>query len=233
MSAAPPVEVDLHVWTLDVDADERARLARFLSEDEAARANRLVFEHDRARFVVARGRMREILGSATGRAPATLRFSYAKHGKPSLGGSAPRFNLSHSQAIAALALTKAHEIGVDVEHVRPLKEDIAGRFFSKRENALLRALPQSEQLGGFFRCWTRKEAIVKAIGEGLSHPLDSFDVSLRADEPAAVERFEGETAAAWQLAHFEPAQAYVGAIACRTGGPALKIRLAQPTPQPT
>jgi 4'-phosphopantetheinyl transferase len=154
-----------------------------------------------------------------------LRFSYAKHGKPSLGDGAPRFNLSHSHAIAALAVTQAHEIGVDVEQLRPLKEDIAGRFFSTRENALLRALPQREQLGAFFRCWTRKEAIVKAIGEGLSHPLASFDVSLAAGEPAVVERFEGEAADAWQLAHFEPASGTVGAIACRTGGPALKITL--------
>jgi 4'-phosphopantetheinyl transferase len=228
MSAASPVEVELFVWTLDVDADERARLMRFLSEDETARANRLVFAQDRERFVVARGRMREILARAMGCAPAALEFTYSAHGKPSLGGRARQFNLSHSHAIAALAVTQANEIGVDVEHVRPLKEDVAGRFFSDREKAALRALPESEQLAAFYRCWTRKEAIVKAVGEGLSHTLTSFDVSLKADEPAVVERFEGAAAGAWQLAHFEPAQDYVGAIAGRTGGRPLKVTLKRP-----
>ena len=230
MSAAPTVEVDLYIWTLDVDADERARLSAHLSDDETARAARFVFEHDRNRFIAARGRMREILARAVKRPPSDLKFSYSAHGKPSLGSNPLRFNLSHSNAIAALVATRDYEIGVDVEHVRPLKEDVAGRFFSPRENAVLRALPEREQLGGFYRCWTRKEAIVKAIGEGLSHPLDSFDVSLKAGDTAIVERFEADDDAkqAWRLMHFEPAPDYVGAVACRTGGAAIEVRRRRP-----
>jgi 4'-phosphopantetheinyl transferase len=227
MTAGPAITVDLWTWTLDVDDAERGRLYAYLSEDEAARASRFVFERDRQRFIVARGRLREVLAHVVGVKPATLRFDYAAHGKPSLAAfSDVRFNLSHSEALAALAVSRAGvEIGVDVEHVRPLKEDIAERFFSRREAATLRALPESEQVDAFFRCWTRKEAIVKAIGEGLSHALDSFDVTLTAHAPAIVERFAGESDAphVWRLAHFDPAPGYVGAVACRTGGAAITV----------
>jgi 4'-phosphopantetheinyl transferase len=159
-------------------------------------------------------------------APGALQFSYSPYGKPSVVATTVRFNLSHSHTIAALALTRDYEIGVDVEQVRPIKEDISGRFFSPRENAALSALPEQEQTGAFFRCWARKEAIVKAIGEGLSHPLDSFDVSIGVNQPAVVERFEGEADARkiWRLAHFEPAPGYAGAVACRTGGAPICIR---------
>jgi 4'-phosphopantetheinyl transferase len=225
--AAPPIDVDLWVWSLDVDKSERRRLAAFLSDDETARAARFVFERDRHRFIVGRGRLREILARELGEQPTALRFSYAAHGKPSLPAHADfHFNLSHSEALAALGVARA-EIGVDVERVRPFKEDVAERFFSRREAATLKALPASEQLDAFYRCWARKEAIVKAIGEGLSHPLDSFDVTLTADAPAVVERFQGEADAAnvWRLIHFDPAEGFAGAVACRTGGADLRLRL--------
>lgn len=226
MSAGPPIDIDLWVWPLDVEGDERGRLHALLSEDEKARAARFVFERDRHRFIVARGRLRGVLAGVLGTKPSALRFDYAAHGKPSLAGvDGLHFNLSHSEALAALGVTRGPEIGVDVEHVRPLKEDIAARFFSERETATLRGLPESEQVDAFFRCWTRKEAIVKAIGEGLSHSLDSFDVTLRADQPALVERFAGEADAprVWRLVHFDPAPGYAGAIACRTGGAAINV----------
>jgi 4'-phosphopantetheinyl transferase len=129
--------------------------------------------------------------------------------------------------LGALAVSREREIGVDIEAVRPIEDDIAGQYFSPREVAALRALPESEHLAAFYRCWTRKEAIVKAIGEGLSHPLTSFDVSLGPATPAIVERFEGEPDAAgvWRLANFEPASGYAGAVACRTAGAALALRL--------
>lgn len=223
--ASPPINVDLWVWSLDVDDAERGRLAKFLSEDEAARAARFVFERDRQRFVMGRGRLREILAREIADRPWALRFAYAAHGKPSLLTTpALHFNLSHSEALAALAVSRHAGIGVDIEFARPLKEDIAQRFFSPREVAVLKALPEEDQAAAFFRCWTRKEAVVKAVGEGLSYSLDSFDVTLSADAPAAVERFEGEAdAGVWRLAHFEPSPGYAGAVACRTGGAALRI----------
>jgi 4'-phosphopantetheinyl transferase len=221
---ATAITVDLWTWTLDVDDAERGRLYAYLSEDEVARAARFIFDRDRQRFIVARGRLREILAQVVGAKPAALRFDYASHGKPSLTGGGVKFNLSHSETMAALGVS-THELGVDIEHVRPLKEDIAARFFSAREVAVLRALPEGAQLDAFFRCWTRKEAIVKAVGDGLSHALDTFDVTLTADRPAVVERFEGEADArqVWRLAHFDAGAGYLGAVACRTGGAALYV----------
>lgn len=227
MSTVAPIEVELWVWSLDVDEAERGRLFAYLSEDEVARALRFVFDRDRHRYIVARGRMRQVLSGIVGATPAALRFSYSSHGKPSLSavGAPLHFNLSHSDGLAALGVSHTREIGVDVEHERPLKEDIAERFFSRGEVAALSALPEGEQLAAFYRCWTRKEAVVKAIGEGLSRPLDSFDVTLDAGA-ARLLRMEGETDGpkAWQLTHFAPAPEFAGAVACRTGGGALAVK---------
>ena len=218
------VDVELWVWPLDIGADERGRLFAYLSDDEVARAERFVFDRDRHRYIAARGRMREVLARLLGTTPAELRFAYSSHGKPSLP-VALHFNLSHSEGLAALGVSRTHELGVDVEHVRPLKEDIAERFFSRAEVATLRALPEHEQLDAFYRCWTRKEAVVKAIGEGLSRPLDSFDVTLGA-QSARLLRMDGERdgPSVWQMAHFAPATGFEGAVACRTGGGALVVK---------
>jgi 4'-phosphopantetheinyl transferase len=216
------VEVALHIWPLDVGEDERARLFELLSADERARASRFVFERDQKRFAVARGRLRELLAEATGVKPASIAFATSAHGKPALVSGDLTFNLSHAGGLAALGIAREHAIGVDIEEVRPLKEDVAGRFFSAREVSALRALPAAEQVGAFYRCWTRKEAIVKAIGDGLSHPLDTFDVTIGLE--AKVERFEGERdASLWQLQHFDPAPGFAGAVACRTGGAILRL----------
>jgi len=219
-----PVEVELWVWPLDVGADERGRFFAMLSDDEVARAERFVFERDRHRYIAARGRMREVLARLLGATPADLRFDYSSHGKPSLPLGL-HFNLSHSEALAALGVSRTHQLGVDVEHVRPLKEDIAERFFSQAEVTALRALPEDEQLEAFYRCWTRKEAVVKAIGEGLSRPLDSFDVTLD-PQSARLLRMAGEQGgpSVWQMAHFAPAPEFQGAVACRTGGGALVVK---------
>lgn len=219
-----PVAVDLWVWPLDVDDAERGRLAAFLSQEEAARAQHFVFAKDRERFIVAHGRLREILGRQLKCSPGDVTFTVSAHGKPTLAGQALHFNLTHSEGLAAV-VTADLELGVDIEFVRPLKDDVAKRYFSRREIASLAALPADDQLSGFYRCWTRKEAIVKAIGEGLTRALDSFDVSVAADQAAVVERLEGEADASrrWRLMHFEPALSFVGAIACRTGGAQLAI----------
>lgn len=221
------IDVDLWVWSLEVDGRELQQLATILSDDEKTRAGRFVYDRDRRRFVVARGTLRKLLAPLFGVPPAAIVFAYAAQGKPSVPAAPSlHFNLSHSENLAALAVSRQREIGVDIEHVRALKEDVAERFFSAREVTALRAMPADRQLEAFYRCWTRKEAIVKAIGEGLSHALDSFDVTLGADAPAAVERFAGEADASrvWRLAHFDPAPGYMGAVACRTGGAALSVR---------
>lgn len=218
--------IDLWSWRLALDDGEIERLAALLSPDERARARRFVFDRHRMRFVAARGRLREILGGIVGRAPEDLVFSYGEHGKPALAGiaDAPHFNLSHSEDIAVLAVA-SRELGADVEMIRPLQEDVAGRFFSDAEIAALQALPAADRRAGFYRCWTRKEAVIKALGSGLSLPLKTFDVSV--GEEARLTRLHGSPDAArgWCLAHLEPAPGYVGALACETGGLKPKVRV--------
>ncbi len=167
------------------------------------------------RFVVARGLLRELLGKYLQQAPHGLEFSYGKHGKPSLsGGNASSglcFNLSHLAGIAVYAIARERNLGIDVEHVRPESagEAIAKRYFSAREVSDLRTLPPEARAEGFFHCWTRKEAYLKATGMGLQIPLDSFAVSLLPEKPA---QFLGGVAPRWHLAAYHPAEGYVAAV---------------------
>lgn len=183
----------MHVWRVSLEQTPEVyeALWQTLSSDERARAERFRFEKDRTRFVVARGALRSILSRYVGLHPARLSFAYGAQGKPELAGltthSTLRFNLSHAGAAALCAVTEGREIGVDVEFIREdfASMEIAERFFSPREVAALQELPQQARTRAFFNCWTRKEAYIKALGEGLSCPLDSFAVSL-AEEDAAT-----------------------------------------------
>lgn len=215
-----PVTIALHFWRL-TDAETADTLARHLSKDEAARAARFVFEKDRIAYRIGRGRLREILGAATGQAPGALGFSYGSHGKPFLPGG-PAFNLSHSDGLACLAIA-ARVLGADIEAHREIEEGVAERFFSPQEFATLSALPPEEWTPGFFRCWTRKEAVVKAMGDGLSIPLDRFDVTLRPGEPARMTRLDPAhgALAGWRLAHLDLGPGMAGALAMETGGDTL------------
>jgi 4'-phosphopantetheinyl transferase len=146
-----------------------------------------------------------------------VQFVYSAHAKPSLPGGQLAFNLSHSQQVALFAFCRETAVGVDVEQIRPMPdgEEIAARFFSADDNARFLAVPPAQRDLAFFNCWTRKEAFIKAIGEGLSHPLDLFDVTLQPGEPARILRLHGraELAARWSLTHLEPAPGFVGALA--------------------
>jgi len=200
-----------------MDRDEKvlAQLETTLSLEEKARADRFHFVNDRNRFVVARGLLRELLGGYLHQAPAGLEFSYGRHGKPVLsGGNVSRglcFNLSHSSGLVVYAMARDRNLGIDVEHVRAdsTGEDIARRYFSAREVSELRVLPPEARGEGFFHCWTRKEAYLKATGMGLQIPLDSFSVSLLPDMPA---QFLGGVEACWHLAAYHPADGYVAAV---------------------
>jgi 4'-phosphopantetheinyl transferase len=153
--------------------------------------------------------------------PGTLRFCYSEYGKPGLdqefGGDENSFNLSHSNALGLLAVTRHRAVGVDIEHIRPdlADEQIARRFFSSREVQSLIALPAEVQKEAFFNCWTRKEAYIKAIGEGLSMPLDQFDVSLSPDEPANLLATRPDPAQAlqWKLYSLYAGYGYAAAMA--------------------
>jgi len=212
---------DVHVWRIELEQPEDV-LENFrstLESDELQRAGRFHFEKDRRHFVVARGFLRTVLGRYLNVKAAALRFSYSGYGKPALNGehknSRLRFNMSHSHGVALLALTEDKQIGVDVEFIRAdfASEEIAQRFFSRVEVDCFNALSKEEQVAAFFRCWTRKEAYIKATGLGLSYPLDAFDVTLAPGEQAALLRAEDDDATRWSLIDLFAGKDYAAALA--------------------
>lgn len=224
----PLPDDEVHIWRawLDQPSEVVQELHEVLDGDERGRAERFRFERDRRRFVVGRGRLRLILGRYLSAAPADLRFAYGAHGKPTVAGAADGrplcFNVSHSDALAVYAVTRGRQLGVDVEAVRPMPdaEQLAARFFSPRENAAWRALGPGDKPAAFFRCWTRKEAFLKATGQGLAQPLDAFDVTLAPEAPARLLYVAGdpEAAARWTLRDLAPAAGYVAALAVEGQG---------------
>jgi 4'-phosphopantetheinyl transferase len=208
---------EIHVWRAFLDRGEAMlrRLEATLSSDEKARATRFSFERDRNAFVVTRGVLRELLGRYTGRSAADVEFDYNLHGKPFLREISVdlpvEFNISHSHGVALLGFAVGRQLGIDVELVRPNRanDDVAERYFSPREVAELRALPLSLRVEGFFRCWTRKEAYIKARGEGLRIPLESFSVGLTPGQP---ERLESADSDSWCLCSVNPGPTFAAAL---------------------
>jgi 4'-phosphopantetheinyl transferase len=216
---------ELHVWQarLDPSRDQVARLRASLSPDERKRAARFRFDRDRDRYVVGRGLLRRLLSSYVGIGAAELSFVYGPYGKPLLANSELWFNLSHSGAVALFAFSTAGEVGIDVELDAPAfaRERIAERFFSPAEVRALRSLPSELQGHAFMACWTRKEAFIKARGDGMSLALDSFDVSLTPGSPAALLRTEwsADEPGQWRLGDVsDPDRGYVAAVALRGNG---------------
>ncbi len=213
---------EVHVWRASLEQPEAVcrKLQATLSADEFERAARFQFEKHRRRFVVARGVLRDILGRYLGVAATGITFEYEAHGKPKLASvNHPEnfsFNLSHAEELALCAVVRGHALGVDVEHVHPISdaEQIARRFFSEREAEQFCALPQEHRQIAFFNCWTRKEAFIKALGEGLSHPLNRFEVAFLPGELAALlhTRPDPQEAGRWSMFAFEPATDYAGAL---------------------
>jgi 4'-phosphopantetheinyl transferase len=212
--------VELTPVRLEAPAGEIDRLFAILSDDEKARARRFATEVLRTRFTVARATLRTLLGRRLERDPRSLVFAYGERGKPSLPGVS--FNLSHSGALAVYAIADAEvELGVDVEEIRPMRDmnGIARRFFAPGEADTLAALPEALQTEAFFRCWTRKEAYVKARGDGIIAALDRFEVTFHPDHPPALLHIDGDAAAAaeWHVHHFVPAPGYVAALVVPRG----------------
>ena len=231
-AAFPPLAgAEVHVWAAPLELPE-ARLAvivAMLSPDEQVRAARFHFERDRGRFIAGRGFLRALLGRYLQTEPAQLQFSYSPRGKPSLAAPANNglhFNLAHSDALALLAVTRACPVGVDVERINPLRdaEGITERFFSPRESAALKALPADQKPAAFFNLWTRKEAWLKATGDGISEFLSKSEVSFLPDEPARFLSILGDTqaAAAWTLEDLKPAEGFKAALAAPVQGVHLR-----------
>jgi len=180
----PPNEVQL--WRAEIDhlCAEEARWQKVLSAEEKNRASRFHFPADRQRFAASRALLRIILSGYLNLDPSTIAFAYSSKEKPSLAepqmASGLTFNVSHSAGVALFAFAREREIGVDIEQVRSTSDldGIARRFFSAAEQRQFFAFPPDEKIRAFYRCWTRKEAYIKATGDGLSLPLSQFDVSL-------------------------------------------------------
>lgn len=223
---------EIHVWCAPLklaDADLE-QLQPALCEDELERAGRYHFQRDRDRFIVCRARLRSILARYLNLEPAGLRFRYGPQGKPALdlppGIKGIEFNVSNSQDLALFAIALGREVGVDLECVRPMEDlqQIAERFFAPEESREILGLPANQRLAAFFNCWTRKEATIKAMGTGLSFPLDRFRVSLLPQQPAELLAFDGDSrlAGKWWLASADPAPGYVGAVASQGQTPLLR-----------
>ncbi len=213
----------IEVWLarLDLDARQVGQCANLLSRDEQLRAERYHFERDRRRFTVTRGILRTLLGAHLEMAPAAITFGYAENGKPFIADHASpiHFNASHAHERALYAISKSCALGVDIEY---LNRDIdtnglARRFFSPRECAGLKLIPEPARKRAFFACWTRKEAVIKATGEGLALPLDQFEVTAAPDTAPQILDFTAATQQipGWILYTADVGGDYVATVAAR------------------
>jgi 4'-phosphopantetheinyl transferase len=225
-------EDEVQLWQIDLAAvaEGEKRWEQILSSDERARAASFHFSQDRQYFTATRALLRMLLGSYVDSDPTELVFHYSENEKPLLSpspsGIAVEFNVSHSGTIALVAFARGRALGVDVERIRENSdhEAIARRFFSEEEQRQLAALNPSERHRAFFRCWTRKEAYIKAQGTGLSTPLRQFDVSLQpGDEKALLcTRPDSAEVARWSLRDVPVAEGYVAALCVQGHGWHLK-----------
>ena len=221
-SGITPTNDEAHVWCVNLDLPPSAtsELFKILTPDEQQRADQYKFERGRTRFITARSMLRRLLGNALQQDPSALTFRYTERGKPELtvaGEGQLRFNVSHSDALALIALTRSHAVGVDLERIRPVTyvREIADRFFTDRESAALALLPEAEQTTAFFNLWTRKEAWLKATGDGIAEALKRVEVSFLPAEPACILDIAGSPKGAteWTLMDLKPAEGFTGALA--------------------
>jgi 4'-phosphopantetheinyl transferase len=191
---SPLTEQAVQIWRVNLSrtVDGLQSLRKWLSDDERRRAASFRFDVDSDRFIAARGALRQVLAGYLKCGPSEVEFGYGKFGKPELAGQPPgyplEFNLSHSQDEALIAVTIGHRVGVDLEQIRPLNDlkGMAQASFSPLECEALARLEANEQVLAFFRAWTRKEALLKALGTGFSISSKEFEVSLAPEEPARL-----------------------------------------------
>ena len=216
---------EVHVWRARLDAPWSWTLDEALSLEDRTRADRFRFESDRRKFCVARASLRLILGRYLKIRPGKLQIDTGDYGKPYFADAKAsqglRFNLSHSHQLALIAIARDREVGVDVEYVRGnfVTDEVAGHFFSPAEAEQLRALPAEVKTQSFFNCWTRKEAYIKARGEGLHCQLDQFDVSLTPGSPAMLlnNRLDTNEVTRWSFRDLFPAPGYASTLAIERG----------------
>lgn len=224
--------IEVVVLGLDVATDAFRASAALLSGAERDRASSFAFDSDRRRFTIARAGLRTLLAARLGLTPEAVELTYGKNGKPALASeqaeSGLRFNVSHAANVAAYAFSFGQDIGVDVENIREVAnaDGIAARFFSARENQAYHTLDPEDKPLGFLNCWTRKEAFIKATGQGLAQRLDAFVVSLAPDEPARFLDIDGDPGALarWTLHDLTPPAGYAGALVVEGAVRAVRAR---------
>ena len=225
---------EVHVWRVFMDTTnfQSESLLETLSADELTRAEKFHFERDQQRFIMARGILRVILGHYLGKKPSELCFEYASHGKPVLanndGCAALSFNLSHSGEIILYAITRSRKIGIDVERIRDNVDvgQIAHRFFSAGEIGSLDKIHKKNRSEVFFQYWARKEAFIKATGEGVSFPMEQCDVSLIGGSVLSPIILPGDNSESshWYGQDLFPGHGYAAAIAVEGGDLDLSCR---------
>jgi 4'-phosphopantetheinyl transferase len=212
-------EVHLWAWPLDPVVEDLSAHVEILDPAELQRMDKFHFAPDRERYAVAHANLRRILGGYLNQPAKKISFHANRFGKPELAGEASslNFSLSHSQSIAVLAVAHGLPVCVDVEEVRPIEPEVAATHFSASELSDLSGLQGDAWLSGFYRCWTRKEAILKAEGVGLHRALDSFDVALLPGAPAELLRTRVRFLYPWKLYDVSPAPGTIGALATAHG----------------
>jgi 4'-phosphopantetheinyl transferase len=214
---------EVHLWTLPHGTQEIAEYTSLLNDAEMERARRFRFPALFERFVADHGRLRLLLAAYLDADPQRLEFVFNEQGKPRLSGPdcRLRFNMSHTRGLTMIAVCLDAELGIDVEALRPVedRDDIAARHFSPIERRSLQAEPEADRDLAFLRCWTRKEAYVKARGEGLSLPLDGFAVTLDGKHRAALVHcsWDEHEPYRWMIEHLQPMPGYIGAIVIEQG----------------
>lgn len=226
---------DVHVWLLDLDPPRwlLGRLADALDAGEAARAESLRSRRDANRYTAAHGLVRHILAGYLGVPAAELTFAHGRYGKPMLAGPTAglRFNLSHSGGLGLCAVCAGREVGVDIQRMRIDRDHtgLAGRYFSPAERTALRSVPDGQRRRAFYACWTRKEAYLKARGDGLTVPLDSFDVPVAPDAPPTLlEPAAARRPPPWRLATVPVPPRFAGAVVA--AGTGWRVRRFAPVP---
>jgi 4'-phosphopantetheinyl transferase len=207
----------IDVWPVIIDesARQHPNSPAMLGPEEQSRAARFQFEHLRSFYIGTHAALRVLLARYIRIRAHEIRFRYSSKGKPSIAGYGDiQFNLSHSGTLMLAAFASGCDVGIDVEHIRPVRDllDIASRFFCREEIAELELLSPSERENGFFRCWVQKEALLKVSGEGLSTPLDSFRVPLHGAAEHQV-----QNCIVHVLSDLELPEGYVGAVAYNSG----------------
>ena len=218
----------VHLWTAQFDRlyAKRAEFESLLADDERKRAKRFISEVVSDNFILARGWLRTVLAQYLEQSPENIIFTYGKRGKPSIQASEVHFNLTHSGNVLVLGVIRDREIGVDVEqiHPQPNMALVAHDNFSAKEFTALYELPEAERLQAFYNCWTRKEAYIKAVGDGFALPLQDFDVTLKPNELPRFLRIKNDDPAKWSLLHIDTIDDAIGAVCVKGAMPQIKLR---------